>query len=455
MSYCRNCGTKLSIGSRFCTSCGTKVTDAQLEELTGEKAVVPDTIFQIKPKAEEVQEEKSVMPADEMPEGALEEIDEIEQPEKVDAHVEETEEIQEDSVEPEVSESLENYPEAVEETEVDEEEPEEDESEETAEEIYEDDEEDDSEESEEESFEYEDEEDDDDDEEDERPKSNQRRVLEVQAREYRKKRNNIKKVVIAIIIVIVLVGIGTSIWYFNHNSTSLAADKTEDASTESTAQTEAEAASTVAPSTEEASEASESADASSLGIKASATADYGEVLEPDTYLKYTESNSIPQFAFSYPTNLYNNAEVITTDTTNDYGTNLRTVVFTGENDSSLIVSATARTDGLSLDAAHKYVAETEGARLHDEEVILSSTKASNAKYIASGYLDEDHKVMEYDLVKVTEHYVYHLQIQYPSGDGDEDTKKKGYYVECIYRLCSFTDSSKSCRSYDDYVAGRN
>ena len=453
MSYCRNCGTKLSMGSRFCTSCGTKVTDAQLEELTGEKAVVPDTIFPLKEKneredeSEKAETEIEEVQADRDCTEVLNEermITEEEKPENIEEQPESRGEFKSEDA-PEMDgmrEEIKNYEDM----------PEVEEDDEDADnaDAEEDDEVDDDEDDEEDEDE-DDEDDDEDDEEDDR-RYDRRSLIEKRAKRDKKKKN-VLKAIIAVAVVIVVLGIAAVILHFKSNKTSLAADKTEETSVESTEQEEA--ASTEEPMEKVSTEAVESEDASALGIDSTAVADYANVLEPEKFIKYTDGDGIPQFEFSYPSNLYNSAEVISTDVTNDYGTNVKSIVFTGSDNSSLIVSVTARTDSLSLKEAYAYAKETENARLHDEEAIFGSIRESNSKYIASGYVDENHTMMEYDLVKITSEYVYHLQLQYPSCTDDKDTKEKGYYVESIYRLCGFSDSSKGCRTYDDYVAGKN
>ncbi len=183
--------------------------------------------------------------------------------------------------------------------------------------------------------------------------------------------------------------------------------------------------------------------------------DYSTVLDPNLFRRYSSANGVKNFAFSYPTSLYYDVSVNTDSFDNNYGTNIESVTFTGTNMSGLVYSVTRRNDSKSLKDALDYAVETEKDTIYDASPILNSVKDDSARYITSGYTDYSHDGIVYLLTTITDDYVYQMRVIMPNYTDSTDKSEKGYYTECLYRLCGFSASKKSCRDFSDYVTGED
>ena len=72
--------------------------------------------------------------------------------------------------------------------------------------------------------------------------------------------------------------------------------------------------------------------------------------------------------------------------------------------------------------------------------------------ILSGYNSSSHEKSIYDMVKIEDGYILQMKVIYPFTPGDmENNRQQNYVVECLYRLCGFSDTSyESTRSYDEF-----
>lgn len=187
-------------------------------------------------------------------------------------------------------------------------------------------------------------------------------------------------------------------------------------------------------------------------IDSNTEADYRNVLDPDDF-GYYSSRSIPMFSFYYPYHLYNRVLKDTSITDSSLGENEEEISFFADDNSSLIFTAISRTDDASLDEASKYVYEEEKAHIKDVSDIWA-LKVSDGKgfFIITGWDKENTDNMIYEMVRVEKDYIYIMKTLFPDFTGNQEEKnQKSYFTECLYRTCGFSNSSKSPRSYEEYL----
>lgn len=201
-------------------------------------------------------------------------------------------------------------------------------------------------------------------------------------------------------------------------------------------------------------ESSKTADAisSKFHINSDTEEDYSRNLKPDQYAFY--DSGISDFNFYYPTELYEAVKMNNVQAPSVYGTRLQKVHFTGSGGSELIFEVCRREDSFSLDTMRENVFQKESNLLSDSVTILNrlSEGETHGKVILSGYNSSSHEKAIYDMVKIEDGYILQMKVIYPFTPGDmENNRQQNYVVECLYRLCGFSDTSyESTRSYDEF-----
>ena len=176
--------------------------------------------------------------------------------------------------------------------------------------------------------------------------------------------------------------------------------------------------------------------------------DYANALQPENYSYY--DSGITDFSFYYPDNLYCDVTTVE-DEDCEYGFLIKKINFIGSNGSELIYQLIQRTDSLSLEAETDYIYNKEVANLYGKEDIVFSTKDNYGKVIVTGWDSADKNYVIYNLCKIEDDYILQMKVIYPNYTDDLDTAQKGYVTECYYRLCGFSDSTLSVRSYEEYM----
>ena len=187
-------------------------------------------------------------------------------------------------------------------------------------------------------------------------------------------------------------------------------------------------------------------------VDADTIEDYSNNLDPDQYAYY--DSGISDFNFYYPADLYNSVTVSETPSETDYGTRLQTVHFTGSKGSELLFEISRRTDNLSLDEMREEVYQNESGSMSDPVTVLNrlSEEMTHGKVIVSGYSNAAHDEALYDMVKIEDDYVLQMKVIFPyTPDDMENNRQQNYVVDCLYRLCGFSDTSyESTRSYEEF-----
>ena len=176
--------------------------------------------------------------------------------------------------------------------------------------------------------------------------------------------------------------------------------------------------------------------------------DYANALQPEDYHFY--DSGITDFSFYYPDNLYCDVTTVENEEC-EFGFLIKKIDFIGSNGSELIYQLIQRTDSLSLEAETDYIYNKEIANLYEKEDIVFSTKDNYGKVIVTGWDSADKNYVIYNLCKIEDDYILQMKVIYPNYTGDLDTAQKGYVTECYYRLCGFSDSTLSVRSYEEYM----
>lgn len=185
------------------------------------------------------------------------------------------------------------------------------------------------------------------------------------------------------------------------------------------------------------------------GISADTIEDYSANLDPSQYL-YCNAG-IGEMTFYYPAYLFNDVSVDETQNTTIYGTNLKTITFSGSQGSQLIYSVYQRTDGASLSDETNMINQNEHSIYSGISDIVVSADSEKGRIVLAGPENTDGGNQIYDLIKIDNNYVYQmLSVKVPYASEDERIKY-AYVTENEYRLCGFSGSSNSPRSYEEFL----
>lgn len=183
-----------------------------------------------------------------------------------------------------------------------------------------------------------------------------------------------------------------------------------------------------------------------FGITQGIAEDYASNLDTHAYQYY--NSGIADFSFFYPANLYGGVSYSDEKTESVSGTNIETIDFTGSEGSELRFSL-SQYQGASIEDMTEAVYLAQTGSMEDAADIIHNVYEDHGRIIVTGFRDNGAK-MVYDLTKVDNEYVMQMQIIFPAYRGNEDKFQKDYVTECLYRLCGFSGSTLTCRSYEKY-----
>lgn len=175
--------------------------------------------------------------------------------------------------------------------------------------------------------------------------------------------------------------------------------------------------------------------------------DYTTIIDASQYKKFIGTRD--RFSFSYPESFYEHMEYVHDD--------MSEIVkfWTDHSGSSALFSYEERTDQQELLDKYWDLYWTCSDSLYDVEEILSAEEASDggARFILTGYQDSGRSEEVYELVYVTDTCVREMRIVFPSIADNGASNEKWYYVESMYRMCGFSNSSKTARTFENYLNG--
>jgi hypothetical protein len=185
-----------------------------------------------------------------------------------------------------------------------------------------------------------------------------------------------------------------------------------------------------------------------FGISAKTIESYANNLDYTEYL--VGSGDYEEFRFSYAPNLYNDVTMGQDYIQREFGMNLRRIHFSGSAGSELTYTISERNDTLSTEDMTHYVHSTVYAKYILPEDIIFSAKEDEGKVIVTGWNNSAHEKAVYHLIKITDRFVMEMQVVFPNYTSEEDQLQKAYVTECYYRMCGFSGSSASPRTYSEF-----
>ena len=205
------------------------------------------------------------------------------------------------------------------------------------------------------------------------------------------------------------------------------------------------------PSPEELQEADDHAALlKDFAIDPNTTEDYGNCLDPAKYKYY--GSDIGEFSFFYPADLFCDVMVDDTQDQRDYGMHMRTITFYGSAGTELSYSVYRRTDGRSLDDAVETVHDFENSIFYDlSDVLVAASDDKGGRLVLTGTEDSSGQKRVYDLIKISDEYLYRMVSLKPLYRSDDERLKYAYVTENEYRMCGFSGSAKQPRSYSEYL----
>lgn len=273
----------------------------------------------------------------------------------------------------------------------------------------------------------------------------------------KKKRKAWPVIVIFLVLILLLVGAGTG-YFLLHEPQKDTAGEMKAMTSMSESQDELDTAddsendSNNDDVNDENSQAGTSMPDSLMDVDINTVEDYSNNLDPDQYAYY--DSGISDFNFYYPIKLYNEVTVEESSSSTNYGTSLQKIHFKGTKGSELIFEISRRNDSMSLDEMREKVYQTESGSMSDTVTVLNrlSEERTHGKVIVSGYSNPAHDKAMYDMVKIEDDYVLQMKVIFPyTPDDMENNRQQNYVVDCLYRLCGFSDTSyESTRSYDEF-----
>ena len=254
----------------------------------------------------------------------------------------------------------------------------------------------------------------------------------------------------AVVVVIVAVGVLFVLPSLREKEDSQIEDTTPSQTVENTEQDTPETAQRIEPETagdEAENELDTDTDTQSEQntVDTAGSDDYSTVLDPMAFATYSGHHN--GFSFCYPEGFYQHMEKQNDEMQ-------ETIHFyTDDSDSEAWFTWQKRTDGVSRSAYYQSLYQEYWNDLYNAEKILTKeqTDDGGSRFIVTGYADSGLSVPAYHLVYITDEAVMEMYITYPFETSAEDKNEKWYYVECMYRMCGFSGSAKSPRSFQEYL----
>lgn len=238
---------------------------------------------------------------------------------------------------------------------------------------------------------------------------------------------NEKTVIIALFAVIIVVAA-----FFAWQMISGRADNKKEQSKASEATTEAK---TVTEEETESTEATtEESDENLPSIISQSAVDYDNILDLDDY----ETFYAGDYSFGYPKELYESV-VQVGDSYEFQSDEYNHVTYSRE---KLDSGVTAKKKLKSL------YSQVRGNLTDRNEVLYIE---DNGIFVIAGRSKDDSNQSIYNLVRIENGYVYSMTIGYRYTSDKTETNKQNYYIDTMYRLCSFGRGTYKPRTYQQFL----
>ena len=199
--------------------------------------------------------------------------------------------------------------------------------------------------------------------------------------------------------------------------------------------------------------------ANSFEIAPANVPDYGgpQILD---HLLYNRGGTASRYTFSYPASLFNEYCVSDEESPGEcYGTRIRMDHFLGTDNTYAffdMYKPDKKGDTYDIASMSRQAYDNEISFIaHPVEVTNGLTQDGNSYIvILRGYTGESEEVSIYNLIKVEPEYVYNMKLYYPAPKDEEERLHTDYYIECMYRMCGFSDAKEPSRSYGEFLLSK-
>ena len=257
--------------------------------------------------------------------------------------------------------------------------------------------------------------------------------------EQEKKKKERKKIILYILVGIVFAITAAAALLIVLDDTGSGANDVSDIALPKEKSSSAGSTETSADSTEtSAASSEEKADSDLPEIVSNAKVDYNKIISLHDYKTFYADG----YSFGFPLLLYERVE--------EFGDNGYRFSSSSDPYSWLEFQQEKRTDQSSIEETAKERSRELKSQMTGIEEILDKPEKGVCIFAGSRYNDENQKL--YHLLRVEDDCVYNMTVGYPDTDDKELDGKRNYYIDCLYRMCSFSGGTYKPRTYDQFLS---
>nr|WP_300304325.1 hypothetical protein [uncultured Anaerostipes sp.] len=165
--------------------------------------------------------------------------------------------------------------------------------------------------------------------------------------------------------------------------------------------------------------------------------DYNKIISLHDYKTFYADG----YSFGFPLLLY--------ETVEEFGDNGYRFSSQSDEYSWLEFETGKRTDNDSLENyTNERCIDLKGEMADIEEILHKPEKGI---CVIAGVCYDDRYQKLYHVLRVTDDTVYYMSVGFPDIDDSETRDKINYYVDCLYRMCSFSGGTYKPRTYDQFL----
>ena len=257
--------------------------------------------------------------------------------------------------------------------------------------------------------------------------------------EQEKKKKERKKIILYILVGIVFAITAAAALLIVLDDTGSGANDVSDIALPKEKSSSAGSTETSADSTEtSAASSEEKADSDLPEIVSNAKVDYNKIISLHDYKTFYADG----YSFGFPLLLYERVE--------EFGDNGYRFSSSSDPYSWLEFQQEKRTDQSSIEETAKERSRELKSQMTGIEEILDKPEKGVCIFAGSRYNDENQKL--YHLLRVEDDCVYNMTVtRYLRVDKELDGKRN-YYIDCLYRMCSFSGGTYKPRTYDQFLS---
>lgn len=183
------------------------------------------------------------------------------------------------------------------------------------------------------------------------------------------------------------------------------------------------------------------------GLDGKESADYSAATYDNEWGYKTTDDRM--FYFAYPLSIYSSVKEYDAE----FDGHLQREVIFERSDGSSLKYHMSEYEGGQIEHEMDYVYNNFCFSLKEPSDIISPklTDQGDGLFIITGRSDQDYNNLVYLVTRVTRNRVYEMIVTFPDFENDDDKAWKSYYTEYLYRSCGFSNSSKSVRSFTEYM----